>query len=303
MSNVKRKTIKTLSVALVTLFIVIAISASAVIAAYGASDAHGIRQELWTSGGSSATMSTTEALSLNALLVYAKDGVFGEDCKTVAETEHFEDIEAFTSASACTRAGNFYTDAKRYAETVEDRMERFDKDGKRLDAAMENITSITRTVFSILTGFGFLVSILVFIVLFIRLSWLPSHQIQKRAFYVDVLTAGSATILLGNSWIVISLFQSTFSRFWQSFAVYSKDWRTVANLVLSEFQTFITGLSGLAVLIVVVMFIVNFALLALDGSNIQKRSDRVSALVMCGVAAVGLSCVTLICGFFWNVLG
>lgn len=301
MSNTHKQIIKAVSVIVLTA--ILALSFSVVAFAADSLKGSNLRDDLWNTGGGTQGVTTTEVLSFEALLVYARDGVFGQECKNYVNSVQPQNYDELTRDGACTKAGDFYEESKRYAEIVDRRISRFDPDGKRMDAAMERISDLMQVVFSILLGFGFLVSLLVFIVLFIRLSWLPSHQIQKRTFYVDALTAGVSTILLGNLWIVLSLFQSSFSRFWYTFAVYSKDWRAVANMILSEFQGFITGLSGLAVLIVLLMFIVNFALLAFNGSNIQKRSERINSLVMCGVSAVGLSCLTFICGFFWNVLG
>jgi dihydrodipicolinate synthase/N-acetylneuraminate lyase len=102
-------------------------------------------------------------------------------------------------------------------------------------------------------------------------------------------------------WLIMSLFQSIFNRFWQTFAVYSKDWRTVANMVLAEYKGFITGLSGIATLVVLAMFIVNFMMMALDADNANKRSEKIQSLLHCAIAAAGLGSVTLIVGFFWNI--
>ena len=271
--------------------------------AWSASD---IRGKLWDQGGVS-TASADDTLSANALIKYAKSGVFGDTCRSsvITETNNGQkmSINQILSADGCNKdLAKFYNEASAYAQIVTARMSLHDESGSRLDAAMERFSDLAQDIFAIMIGFGFLASILVFVILFLRLAWMPTHQIQRRSFFEDVLTAGVATILLGNIWIVISLFQSSFNRFWQTFAVYSKNWRTVANMVLDEFQGFIVGISGIATLVVLVMFVVNFALLALDGSNIQKRGDRVSALTMCAFAAMGLGAVTIIVGFFWNII-
>ena len=264
-----------------------------------------IRKDLWNEGGVS-TASADDILSANALAKYIESGVFGDDCKSniknIAEATWSGPTILQEIKDQCPKAGTFYDNASTYSSIVSARMIAHDRTGSRLDAAMERFSGLAQTVFSILIGFGFLTSILVFTILFLRLAWLPTHQIQRRSFFEDVLTAGVGTMLLGNIWIVISLFQSSFNRFWQTFAVYSKDWRTVANMVLVEYKSFIVGISGIATLVVLAMFVVNFALLALDGSNIQKRGDRISAITQCGIASVGLGAVTLIVGFFWSAL-
>jgi hypothetical protein len=137
--------------------------------------------------------------------------------------------------------------------------------------------------------------------MFMRISWMPSHAIDRRRMIIDVATAGGATMLLGNVWVVVSLFQSCFNRFWQTFAVYSKDWRTVANMVLVEYKGFIIGLSGIATLFVLAMFVVNFIGLALDGGAANKRSEKIQKILQCSIAAAGLGSVTIIVGFFWNL--
>ena len=259
-----------------------------------------IRGKLWESGGIS-TVSTSEALTGNALLKYAKAGIFGSDCATYAANEKENTTTLLQNIqNKCPSAKKFYLDAKNYANIVEARMSTGDKT-KRVDDATARFSNLAQEVFSLMTGFGLLTAMLVFTVLFMRIAWMPSHVIEKRKAAIDIATSAAAVVLLGNIWLAISLFQSSFNRFWQTFAVYSKDWRTVANMVLLEYKGFIVGLSGIATLFVLAMFIINFASVAINGSNVQKRSEKVGNLIMCAIAAACLGSITLVCGFFWNL--
>jgi hypothetical protein len=260
-----------------------------------------LRGNLWTKGGS-VSMSNEDTLTLNALLHYAREGAFGEKCKTYALNNTYATLNDFTSDTTnCKKGAEFYIMAEKYGRTVDARMSIADPTGARLDKAMTRFSLLADEVFAIMIGFGLLTSLLVFIIIFMRISWMPSHAIDRRKVIIDVATAGAATMLLGNIWVVISLFQSCFNRFWQTFAVYSKDWRTVANMVLVEYKGFIVGLSGIATLLVLAMFVVNFIGMALDGGAANKRSEKITKLVQCAIAAAGLGSLTLIVGFFWNL--
>ncbi len=260
----------------------------------------GVRNELWTQGGIS-TISNTDILTTNALVHYASAGVWGMECQTQVKENASLIKTPNQVASYCPAASKFYTEAQKYGDIVDARMKLADKNGSRTDKAMTNFSNLAGEVFAILVGFGCLTAILVFTVIFMKLAWMPSHAMQRRAVMVDIATSGASIMLLGNLWLVISLFQSCFNRFWQTYAVYSKDWRSVANMVLVEYKGFITGLSGIATLLVLAMFVVNFISLALDGGVANKRSEKIGNILHCAIAAAGLGAVTLVVGFFWNM--
>ena len=258
-----------------------------------------IRGELWTKGGYN-TVSNTDILTSNALVYYASSGVWGPECQAQVK-ENARLIKTPNQVgSYCPAALKFYTEAENYGNIVDARMKLVDPTGQRTDAAMTKFSSLAGEVFAILVGFGCLTAILVFTIIFMKLAWMPSHAIERRKIMIDIATSGASIMLLGNVWLVLSLFQSCFNRFWQTFAVYSKDWRTVANMVLVEYKGFITGFSGIATLLVLGMFVVNFVGLALDGGS-NKRSEKIQNILHCAIAAAGLGSVTLVVGFFWNM--
>lgn len=259
-----------------------------------------LRNKLWEQG-SDSSISNDETLTLNTLIHYAKSGVWGNTCRVnvIDNLNSIHTVQDFKGK--CPEGGEFFDNAHAYAIGVVKRMQYSDQTGTRLDNAMGKISSLSGEVISILTGFGFLTSLLVFTVLFVRLAVAPSHQISRRALIVDIITSGASITLLGNLWLVISLFQASFNRFWQSFAVYSKDWRDVANMVLVEYKGIITGISGIAFFIVLGVMIINFMMLALSGGNMQKRSEKIHSITNTAIAAAGLGSVTLLVGFFWNM--
>jgi hypothetical protein len=259
-----------------------------------------LRKNLWTKGGT-VTASNSDILTVNALNHYAMNGVWGTDCMLEVKSSTPDNLTEFFSLNKCEKAEEFYKAAEKYGTIVDNRMSLADPTGQRVDKAMTRFSLLANEVFAILIGFGLLTSLLVFIIMFMRISWMPSHAIDRRRMIIDVATAGGATMLLGNVWVVVSLFQSCFNRFWQTFAVYSKDWRTVANMVLVEYKGFIIGLSGIATLFVLAMFVVNFIGLALDGGAANKRSEKIQKILQCSIAAAGLGSVTIIVGFFWNL--
>jgi hypothetical protein len=264
-----------------------------------------IRELLWNEGGV-ATIGSDELLTLGALKKYARAGVWGAECKSAVVADDRLPVSEINDLSTlysrgCGAASAFYQKASEYGKIVDARMNNNRTGGLKLDNAMKRFSNLSNEIFSIMIGFGLLTSILVFTIIFMRIAWMPAHAIEKRKIMIDIATSGASVMLLGNIWLVISLFQSTFNRFWQTYAVYSKDWRTVANMVLAEYKTFIVGLSGIATLLVLAMFVINFAGLALAGGNTQSRSSKMQSLVYCGLAAAGLGSITILVGFFWNL--
>ena len=267
------------------------------------------RKALWQKGGVSSA-SNSDILTANALVHYAAEGVWGTACQTKVKTAQNNGTKILlvkdgsgTEAigTLCPMAQQFYQDAEKYGTIVDARMKIADPTGKRTDDAMTRFSNLANEVFAIMVGFGCLTAILVFTIIFMKMAWMPSHAMQRRAVMIEIATSGASIMLLGNVWLVISLFQSCFNRFWQTFAVYSTDWRTVANMVLVEYKGFITGVSGIATLLVLAMFVVNFIGIALDGGVANKRAEKIGNILHCAIAAAGLGSITLIVGFFWNL--
>lgn len=285
------------SICIFALIIVILLTTS--FTAIALKDTAVIRDKLWKVGGI-ATMTNTETLTLNALLHYGREGVFGTapGCYTPNAIQS-KDLNSYLGA--CEDARVFYNNAANYGDIVAARMEIADPTGARVDKAMNNFSNLADVVFSIMIAFGQLTALLVFTIQFMKIAWAPSHAIDRRKMILDIATSGVSIMLLGNLWLVMSLFQSCFNRFWQTFAVYSKDWKTVAHMVLVEYKGFIVGLSGVATLLVLAMFVINFTALALDGGQANKRSEKIQKLLQCSIAAAGLGSITLIVGFFWNL--
>ena len=286
-----------------TLLIIIFIASSIGLISYASSatDIQNYRSQLWK-GGAKSTQSNSEIMTFNALVKYIKAGVwdtYNDDslkCDSSKTYKTMDDIQ-----TSCQPAYAFYVNASTYANIVTARMAKNDPGGTKLTKAMDRISDLSGDVIKLFLGFGLLSSFLVFAIMSMRIAWMPSHAMQRRVVMVDILTSGVATIILGNIWIVISLFQSSFNRFWQTYAVYSKDWRSVAYMVLMEYKGFITGLVGIATLVVLAMFIVNFASVAIDAGNASKRTEKMQNIVNCAVASAMLGSITIIVGFFWTM--
>ena len=172
----------------------------------------------------------------------------------------------------------------------------------RFQKAMFDFNNNAHYVYSFLIGFAFITAMLVFILIFMKITWLPDHPIKRREAMEDIVTSGVSVILTGGIWIVISLFQSIFDRFWSSYAVYSKDWKTVANMFLYEYKGLVVGILGIAALTALLMFIKNFVGLSFSGDNPSARKQKMISILFCGIATAGLGALTIVMGFFWNVL-
>lgn len=177
------------------------------------------------------------------------------------------------------------------------------KNGERfLDNALANFNEHAQYVYSFLMAFGALTSLLMFIIIFVRITWLPEHAYQKRKAMEDMVISGTATILLGGSWLIISLFYSVFSRMWEVGTVYSKDWRSVGGILLVEYRGLIVGFLGVATLTALLMMIKSITGVIFAGTNPGQKSAKMMQVVWCGIATAGLGSLTIFTSLFWNVL-
>lgn len=172
----------------------------------------------------------------------------------------------------------------------------------RFQRAMFEFNNNAHFVYSFLIGFAFITAMLVFILIFMKITWLPDHPIKRREAMEDIVTSGVSVILTGGIWIFISLFQSIFDRFWASYAVYSKDWLTVGNMFLYEYKTLVIGVLGVAALTALLMLIKNFVGLSFSGDNPAARKQKMISILFCGIATAGLGGLAIFMGFFWNML-
>ena len=74
------------------------------------------------------------------------------------------------------------------------------------------------------------------------------------------------------------------------------------NKIFTKYKGVIMGVSGIATLTMVVLFIINFIKLGQAAGNPQARSQALSGLLWTGIAAAGAGGVTLFVGIFSNML-
>ena len=77
---------------------------------------------------------------------------------------------------------------------------------------------------------------------------------------------------------------------------------TVWNQVFEKYRGVITGLSGIGAITMIVFFIINFMKLGATSGNPQARTQALVGVLWTGLAAAGLGAVTIITGFFYNIL-
>lgn len=71
--------------------------------------------------------------------------------------------------------------------------------------------------------------------------------------------------------------------------------------ILAEYRNIIIGVSGIAALTFIVLFIMNFLKLGQTTGNPQERQSAIMALILTGVGAAGSGGVLLFVTFFYNL--
>ena len=74
------------------------------------------------------------------------------------------------------------------------------------------------------------------------------------------------------------------------------------NNIFSRYRTVVVGVSGVGAITMIVFFIINFMKLGSSAGNPQARSQALTGVLWCGLAAAGLGAVTIIAGFFYNAV-
>ena len=175
---------------------------------------------------------------------------------------------------------------------------RMDAFGEKFDEFMEKWYTILKYVLI----FGVISTFLVFIFIFMKLSFLPSHPIERRKAMIDIITSGVSTAMLGSLSIFFNIFYGTFSGLIETKAMLSGDWEAVFSIVLYEYRMFIVGVLGVATLTMVLMFIKSFLSLGTSAGNPTKRSAALLGVLLTGIATLGLGGLTFWVVFFLNAL-
>lgn len=71
--------------------------------------------------------------------------------------------------------------------------------------------------------------------------------------------------------------------------------------ILAEYRNAIIGVSGVATLTFIVLFIINFLKLGKSGDNPQERTNSIMAIIFTGIGAAGAGGVLLFITFFYNL--
>ncbi|WP_353096120.1 hypothetical protein [Tissierella praeacuta] len=171
-----------------------------------------------------------------------------------------------------------------------------------LEESISEFMGKWREILVYATAIGTLSSFLIFILIFLRLSALPSHPIQRRKAMVDMITSGVSTALLGGVTLILGVFYDTFGGIIENGIMFIADWRVSLNILLYEYRNFIMGFLGLATLTLVLMFIKGFINLGVSAGNPTKRSQALTGVLLTGVASIGTGGLTFWVYFFSNML-
>ncbi|MBG9693338.1 hypothetical protein ABD91_20200 [Lysinibacillus sphaericus] len=81
---------------------------------------------------------------------------------------------------------------------------------------------------------------------------------------------------------------------------FTTDGGSAWSQILTKYRGFIVGISGIAAITMVGVFIFHFIKLAGSATNPSARSSALTGLMWSGVAAAGLGSVSLVVGLFYN---
>lgn len=83
-------------------------------------------------------------------------------------------------------------------------------------------------------------------------------------------------------------------------AGFSESTGSAWTTLISKYRNFIVGVSGIAAVTMVVVFILQFIKLGASAGNPSARSQALTGVLWSGIAAAGLGAVSLIVGLFYR---
>lgn len=72
--------------------------------------------------------------------------------------------------------------------------------------------------------------------------------------------------------------------------------------LIKKYKNFITGVSAVAAVTFVILFIIKFLNLGTSANNPSERAKAITGIIWTGIAAACTGCVALIVGIFYNAV-
>lgn len=82
----------------------------------------------------------------------------------------------------------------------------------------------------------------------------------------------------------------------------NKDGKGFWETIFAKYKVIILGISGIATLTFVILFIINFVKLGASGDNPQARRAQITACLWTGIATALCGSIMIVVGMFWNAL-
>lgn len=169
---------------------------------------------------------------------------------------------------------------------------------EEFDNAFNNFVQTYNEAIYYLLAFSMMSSFLIFIIIFLRLTFLPAHPQDRRKAMIDIVVSGISTALLGSVAFIVKLYYSSFSSIIDNQVMLHLNWKATAAILLYEFRVIIVGIFGIATLTTIAMFIRALLMLAGSASNPSQRATAKTNLLFTIAGAAGLGSITFFVGLF-----
>jgi hypothetical protein len=133
--------------------------------------------------------------------------------------------------------------------------------------------------------------------LFFPFATLPSYSAKTEA------TTESSTVSASDiSDVNVSVATDKNGKTSLSVSGMSGDSDKTWNTIFIKYHSVIIGLSGIAALTFLALFIINLMKVGASAGNPTARSSAIMGCLWTGIAMAGCGSVTIICSIFWNAL-
>lgn len=222
-------------------------------------------------------------------------------CPTVHASVFGNDGLNSSNMNENTSQKDIINEAKQSGNDAKKNVAKF-KNPEQLNKALDSLFSMIRWSIASITSFGTITSFLIFSISFFRLSTVPSHPIERRKVFIDILQSGISTVLLGGLSLILTVFYKTFMTFINSLVFLSTDYKLSFALALIEYKFLICGIMGILSLSLFIVFIKDVISLSTGAASPQQRSQAIKGLLTTIIAIIGFGGTGIFVAIFNGLL-
>ena len=176
-------------------------------------------------------------------------------------------------------------------------------DTDALNRSLNGLYNRVRNATTLIMVFGILSGVLVTLINFLKIAFMPSHPTQRRNALDSIINSVIVIIALSGLTLVMNLIMGTFQGSFASSMIYATDWRVAGVVFLAQYRDILVGVFGIVTMSMILAMAWQFMNLVLAGGNPQKRSAAVSGILITVAATAGVGGIMTVMSLMTGLIG